>query len=406
MSYLTGTSTEDVSSEIQAIQQDIQNLSSTGDGYDQAQRQALLNSARQLVAALETPEYVVARIGWEEPTSSAALRILIDLNIFKHLTSGEATPKQASELARLSGADPILVQRLLKRAASSSPLLVEETGPDEYGPNRWTRAFADDVNTGAFTDVYDGWNPACSGIIDFMKKQNYRNPINKDDTIWKFGTSSDLPYFTWLQTQGDDRQRAFANHMKFKSIPQNWYDTVTLSEILPADFDAREVLMVDVGGSSGHDLVGFNRAHPNQPGRLILQDLPGQIEPLDKEALDPIETMCHDFFTPQPVKGAKAYYLKMVLHDWPDAQCREILNHLKPALVPGFSKILINEIVVLDRGADWFSTSVDMLMMIFHSSWERREKQWRELFESVGLKVTRIWPCGGAPEKLIEVELA
>lgn len=116
--------------------------------------------------------------------------------------------------------------------------------------------------------------------------------------------------------------------------------------------------------------------------------------------------MSHDFFTPQPVKGAKAYYLKMVLHDWPDAQCREILNNLKPALVPGFSKILINEIVVLDQGADWFSTSVDMLMMIFHSSWERREKQWRELIESVGLKVTRIWPCGGAPEKLIEVELA
>lgn len=89
-----------------------------------------------------------------------------------------------------------------------------------------------------------------------MKRQNYRNPVNKDDTVWKFGTSTDLPYFTWLQTQGDDRQRAFANHMKFKSIPQNWYDTVTLSEILPAEFDPREVLMVDVGGNSGHDVVG------------------------------------------------------------------------------------------------------------------------------------------------------
>lgn len=155
MSYLTGTSTEDVSREIQAVQQDIQNLSSTGDRNYQAQRQALLNSARQLVAALETPEYVVARIGWEEPTSSAALRILIDLNIFKHITRGASmASKQASELAKLSGADPILVQRLLKRVASASPPLVEETGPDEYAPNRLTRAFADDINTGAFTDVY------------------------------------------------------------------------------------------------------------------------------------------------------------------------------------------------------------------------------------------------------------
>lgn len=238
-----------------------------------------------------------------------------------------------------------------------------------------------------------------------MRKTKYRNPTNKDDTIWKFGAGIDIPYFTWMETQ-DDRLRAFANHMKFKSVHQNWYDTINLSEILPADFDPQEVLMVDIGGNAGHDLLGFHRAHPKQPGRLILQDLPGQIQPLDKQALAPIEPMSHDFFTSQPVKGAKAYYLKMVLHDWPDAQCKEILNNLKPALTPGYSKILINEIVVLDQGADWFSTSVDLLMMFFHSSWERREKQWRELTESVGLKVTRIWPCGGAPEKLIEVELA
>ena len=251
---------------------------------------------------------------------------------------------------------------------------------------------------------YDGWTSACSKVIEFMKKTNYRNPISKDNTVWQFGAGIDLPYFTWMETQ-DDRQRAFANHMKFKSSHQNWYDTVTLSEIFPADFDPREVLMVDVGGNAGHDILGFHRTHPKQPGRLILQDLPGQIQLLDTRALAPVEPMCHDFFTPQPIKGAKAYYLKMVLHDWPDIQCREILNNLKPALTPG-SKILINEIVVLDQGADSFSTSVDMLMMIFHSSWERQEKQWRELIESVGLKVTRIWPCGGAPEKLIEVELA
>lgn len=164
--------------------------------------------------------------------------------------------------------------------------------------------------------------------------------------------------------------------------------------------------MADVGGNAGHDILGFHQAHPMQPGRLILQDLPGQIQPLDTQALAPVELMCHDFSTPQPIKGAKAYYLKMVLHDWPDEQCRAILNNLIPALSPDHSRILINEIVVLDQGADSFSTSVDMLMMLVHSSWERQERQWRELVESVGLRVTRIWPCGGAPEKLIEVELA
>jgi len=82
------------------------------------------------------------------------------------------------------------------------------------------------------------------------------------------------------------------------------------------------------------------------------------------------------------------------------------LSNLKPALEPGYSKILINEIVVPDRRAQWYSTSVDILMMVAHSAAERREKQWRALVESVGLKISKIWDCGGAPEKLIEVELA
>lgn len=155
MSYLAGVSTQDVSREIQTVQEDIQNLSRAGDGDDQAQRQALLSSARKLVTALETPGHVIARMSWDEPTRSGSLRILIDLDIFKHMLEGDTTvPKKANELAELSGADPVLLQRLLKRVASSSPPLVEETGTDEYTPNIWTRAFADEVNTGAFTDVY------------------------------------------------------------------------------------------------------------------------------------------------------------------------------------------------------------------------------------------------------------
>lgn len=95
-----------------------------------------------------------------------------------------------------------------------------------------------------------------------------------------------------------------------------------------------------------------------------------------------------------------------MLHDWPDASCVEILSNLKPALEKGYSKILINEIVVPDVNAHWFATSVDFIMMACHASQERREKHWRALIESVGgLKLSKIWDCGGAPEKLIEIEL-
>jgi hypothetical protein len=66
--------------------------------------------------------------------------------------------------------------------------------------------------------------------------------------------------------------------------------------------DAEAVLIVDVGGSIGHDLAEFATKHSSAPGRLVLQDLPavlGQIASLDGR----IERMGYDFFTEQPVKG-------------------------------------------------------------------------------------------------------
>ncbi len=168
-----------------------------------------------------------------------------------------------------------------------------------------------------------------------------------------------------------------------------------------------DVLLIDVGGSGGHDLIGFHKAHPSMPGRLILQDLPTTIQSLDSAALaqQSIKPMGHDFFTPQPVHGAKAYYLKMCLHDWPNLQCIQILSQLKPALKPGYSRILLNEIVIPEEKAGWFETSVDLLMMQVHSAQERREREWMGLVDAVGgLRVRQIWNVEGAVEKVIEIE--
>jgi hypothetical protein len=244
-------------------------------------------------------------------------------------------------------------------------------------------------------------------LREFFKETGYKNPTDKDKSLFKKAANTDLHYFEWLFAPGNEEQaNAFLNHMKFKTMAQKWYETVPVDQLIGTDCKPSDVLLIDVGGSSGQDILGYHKAHPKIPGRLILQDLPSTIQTLNAEELKPVELMAHDFFTPQPVKGAKTYYLKMVLHDWPDAQCRDILSNLKPALKPGHSKILINEIVIPDTGADWFSTSVDMLMMVTHSAQERREKDWTTLVESAGLKIAKIWQCGEAPERLIEVELA
>jgi hypothetical protein len=271
-----------------------------------------------------------------------------------------------------------------------------------------TNALADEKAAGMFKDCFDGLSTENSNVISYFRTQlgGFVNPADKDLTLFKFSHKTDRHYFDWVfQPGNEERKAAFLNHMKFKTLGPRWFQEAPVAAMLAPACGPEDVLLVDVGGAAGHDLEAFHAAYPDMPGRLILQDLPGVITGLDAPALAPIETVAHDFFQPQPVKGARAYYLKMVLHDWPDAQCREILENLKSALVPGQSKILINEIVVPSTGAGWFETSVDMLMMMFHAAYERRENEWRELIEGVGLKVTKIWQCGEAVEKLIVVEL-
>lgn len=64
----------------------------------------------------------------------------------------------------------------------------------------------------------------------------------------------------------------------------------------------RPVLLVDVGGSMGHDLKRFIEVHPTAPGRFILQDLPQVIEKVAIQDMR-IEAVPHDFHNPQPVRG-------------------------------------------------------------------------------------------------------
>lgn len=253
-----------------------------------------------------------------------------------------------------------------------------------------------------------------SRFPEYLKDRSYRNPNNKDDSLWKFGMETNDHYFEYIMRPGNERAaEAFHNHMRFKTLGLKWHQMPNIMSAVFGDATAssssEEVLIVDVGGSSGHDLVGFRSNHPDIQGRLVLQDLPeaiaaaktaGEIQTHNIEAVE------YDFFTPQPITGARVYYLKMVLHDWPDEQCKQILSNLKPALKAGHSRILLNEIIIPEVGAGWFETSVDMIMLCAHSAQERRERDWRGLIEGVeGLRVGDIWGVDGAVEKVIEVLL-
>lgn len=63
------------------------------------------------------------------------------------------------------------------------------------------------------------------------------------------------------------------------------------------------MLFVDVGGGAGHKCMELKARYPALPGKVILQDRPETLA----HAIPTVESMVHDFFTEQPIKGKFAH---------------------------------------------------------------------------------------------------
>jgi hypothetical protein len=58
---------------------------------------------------------------------------------------------------------------------------------------------------------------------------------------------------------------------------------------------------------------------------------------------------------------------------------------------PGYSKLLLHEMIVSDQGAPLFYAQLDMTMMAFNAGMERTAEQWKILIEQAGLVVVKIY---------------
>ena len=77
------------------------------------------------------------------------------------------------------------------------------------------------------------------------------------------------------------------------------------------------------------------------------------------------------------------------MHDYSDEKCVLILRHVEEAM-DGDSVILIDDMVIPNRGADWRSTQLDLMLMASIAGVERTEKQWHRLVGKAGLKILEI----------------
>ena len=159
--------------------------------------------------------------------------------------------------------------------------------------------------------------------------------------------------------------------------------------------DGRAVF-VDVGGANGKTIAEILKAHPDiKPEQCVNQDRSQTIELARHNAELPqgVQLQAHDFFQPQILKGAKAYHLRAITHDWSDAMVVKILQNISTAMAPD-SKILIADDVVRENGFLGTSAIFDMTMLCIGGK-ERTEKNFREVLEAAGLKLNAVYRAPG-----------
>ncbi|KAJ5196687.1 hypothetical protein N7449_007166 [Penicillium cf. viridicatum] len=389
------------------LQKEIESHSQAYSNGDGDARLKLLETARSLVQAMETPQETMLRYCWAQPTAFAGIETCIDLGIFFILAQTDK-PKTVAELAATTGAEPELLGRIMKHLATMGVFV--ETGMDEYGRNGLTTTLAIKRYNDAWPCINGCTLPAINALPAWLKKNDYRSPTEGTDCPFTLGFKTDYHFFEFLNGKNPDYPELGAQFNNLMSayhqgrpswMDGNFYPVESLIE--GAKTGEEDVFIVDVGGNKGHDLEEFISKWPNTPGKLILQDQPHVLK--DIESLNAaIKPMDHDFYQEQPIKGARVYFLHSILHDWNDETCQKILSQLVAAMTPGYSKLLINENVIPNTGAHWQATSLDLIMMVDLAAKERTEQQWHQVIEPVGLKITKIWTPLDSAESLIECD--
>ena len=98
--------------------------------------------------------------------------------------------------------------------------------------------------------------------------------------------------------------------------------------------------------------------------------------------------MQHDFFTPQPIHDAGAFFIRQCIHNYNDKDSTRILSGFVPALEqcdPG-TPLLINDTVlplpgVKTRFEEHSLRQVDMAMMVGYGAKQRTEREFLKLLK-------------------------
>ncbi|KAH8650058.1 O-methyltransferase-domain-containing protein [Xylariales sp. PMI_506] len=351
-------------------------------------RAAMLEELRAMQRSIETPWYMMMEL-YGSHLKLAVIYIAMELGLFKALTAEGVETLCLEDLSEKSKASPALLERLLRYLSSEH--YIDNVSLNQFKANDRTRALAGTVGDAGISHLFEYVSPIVQTFPSFLVENGYQDITSSTNTPFNKAFSTTLPAFAWL-VQHPKHFRALQVVMTALQSSE-WIvgfklldDEVQSVSAATAEASTRPFL-VDVGGGHGHQCAQLLKVYPELHGKLYLQDLPAAVNKLTP--IDGVTANAHDFFTKQPIEGAKFYYMRRILHDWSDEESVKILQHLAAAMSKD-SYILVDEVVLPDVNAHWQAAMQDISMGILTAGKERTRRQWENLVKESGLTVREV----------------
>jgi hypothetical protein len=148
--------------------------------------------------------------------------------------------------------------------------------------------------------------------------------------------------------------------------------------------------IVDIGGGHGSLIYNILKCHPSVEGVLFDQpDVVSSATELNGELASRCELVGGDFFESVP-KGGDIYIMQQIIHDWSDELAVKILSNCKDAMNDNGRVLVVDALIKPGNGRD-INKFIDLQMLLINKGGkERTEQEFRSLFDSAGLEMTRV----------------
>ncbi|TFY82762.1 hypothetical protein EWM64_g1255 [Hericium alpestre] len=295
----------------------------------------VLDSASQQMTFLLRPTFLNLTNVAFMPIEAAALRTATEAKIADFL-DGKPKGAHVDEIAKKTGLPPFELACILRCLTMKH--IFREVSKDVFGNNRGSYVLRSVDPNSAFVGFMLGEASSLglANMYEALHDPEYGPSLESKRSVFSYNIRKEYPntaLFDWYLKHPEQHER-FNRAMTAVNL-------ANVSDFYPVASLPPDTTWCDIGGGIGGPLAKVAGANPKL--RLTLQDLPNVIERGKEQGR--FNFVPIDFTEEAPVEGQDIYYMRFIVHDWPDDVATVILKNIRKAMKPS-SRLLVHDLVL------------------------------------------------------------